>query len=190
MNQKNLQEVDWSAIPAPADDGAADHLAGAILPDVALASTAGGTVRLSALTGWTVLYVYPMTGRPDVPLPENWDEIPGARGCTPQSCAFRDLAQELAAKGVDAVYGVSTQSTAYQTEAAQRLHLPFALLSDKALALTGALTLPTLEVDGKTLTKRLTLIAHNAIVKKVFFPVFPPDRNAADVLAYMDTVQG
>ena len=119
-NQPSLTSVDWSSIPAPVDDGAAAHLTGARLPDLALPSTAGGTVRLADLAGWSVLYFYPMTGRPDQPLPEGWDMIPGARGCTPQSCAFRDHAVELAEAGVSALYGISTQDTAWQREAAER----------------------------------------------------------------------
>ena len=187
MNQKNLEAVDWSAISAPIDDGSANHLDGTLMPSVALPSTSGGHVVLGRLSGWSVLYFYPMTGRPDVPLPDGWDDIPGARGCTPQSCAFRDLSQELASKGVSAVYGISTQSTEYQQEAARRLHLPFPLLSDSELKLTTALRLPTMEVNSQLLIRRLTLILYNTKVKRVFFPVFPPDRNAADVLKFLDT---
>ncbi|MYA89121.1 MAG: peroxiredoxin [Boseongicola sp. SB0662_bin_57] len=187
MNQKILEAVDWQAIPAPADDGSASHLEGMSVPSVPLPSTRGGQVNPGHLRGWSVLFFYPMTGRPDVPLPDGWDDIPGARGCTPQSCAFRDLSQELADKGVSAVFGISTQSTEYQREAADRLHLPFALLSDAELQLTAALRLPTMEVEGNLLLKRLTLVLHGAQVKRVFFPVFPPDRNAADVLKFMES---
>ena len=130
-----------------------------------------------------------MTGRPDASLPDGWDDIPGARGCTPQSCAFRDLSQELAGNGVSAVFGISTQNTEYQQEAADRLHLPFALLSDAELQLTTALRLPTMEVYCKLLIRRLTLVLHHTRVKRVFFPVFPPDRNAADVLKFMESRQ-
>ena len=189
MNQKNLEAVDWGAIPAPIDDGSASHLLGMSIPNVALPSTGGGRVDLGLLTGWSVLFFYPMTGRPDVPLPDGWDDIPGARGCTPQSGAFRDLSRELADKGVSAVFGISTQSTEYQKEAADRLHLPFALLSEAELQLTTALRLPTMEVDGKLLIKRLTLVLHDTQVKRVFFPVFPPDRNAAHVLKFMESYQ-
>ncbi|WP_372096659.1 peroxiredoxin [Tistrella mobilis] len=184
-NQPSLTSVDWSSIPAPVDDGAAAHLTGARLPDLALPSTAGGTVRLADLAGWTVLYFYPMTGRPDQPLPEGWDMIPGARGCTPQSCAFRDHAAELAEAGVSALYGISTQDTAWQREAAERLHLPFPLLSDADLQLTRALNLPVMEVGGHRLIRRLTLITRDAVVQQVFYPVFPPDRNAGDVLDWL-----
>lgn len=189
MNQNNLEAVDWRAIPAPIDDGSADHLEGMAIPKVALPSTGGGQVCLGHLRGWSVLFFYPMTGRPGEPLPDGWDDIPGARGCTPQSCAFRDMSQELAQKGVSAVFGISTQETEYQQEAADRLHLPFALLSDAELQLTTALRLPTMEVDGRLLIKRLTLILRGTQVKRVFFPVFPPARNAADVLKFMESKQ-
>jgi peroxiredoxin len=185
MSPNGLHSVDWSRLPVPEDDGAADHLTGAALPDVALPSTGGGTVDLSSLAGWTVLYCYPMTGRPDRPLPDAWDEIPGARGCTPQSCAFRDVLAELRAVGVGQVFGISTQPTEEQREAAQRLHLPFPLLSDAEGRLTAALGLPTMAVAGMTRLRRLTLIARDRQVRKVFFPVFPPDRNPEDVRAWM-----
>lgn len=171
-------------LPRPVDDGAADHLAGATLPDVSLAATDGSTVRLNQLTGRHVLYVYPMTGRPGVALPDGWDEIPGARGCTPQSCSFRDHAQELAEIGAS-VFGLSAQDTDYQREARERLHLPFQLLSDATLELKRALRLPTFTVAGMTLYKRLTLIVQGATIEKVFYPVFPPDRNVIDVLAWL-----
>ena len=135
-------------------------------------------------SGWMVLYFYPMTGRPDIALPDNWDAIPGARGCTPQSCSFRDHYQELQSVGA-AVYGVSSQSTDYQREALERLHLPFPLLSDETLQYKNQLRLPTLTVDGMELYKRLTLIANSGSIKKVFFPVFPPDQNAANVLDWL-----
>lgn len=171
-------------LPVPADDGACDHLEGARLPRVSLPSTAGGSVDLGAGKGLIVVYCYPMTGRPGLPLPEGWDAIPGARGCTPQSCAFRDHHQELRSLGAE-VYGVSTQSSEYQREAAARLHLPFALLSDAALELATALRLPTFKVDGMRLIRRLTLIARDGTIAKCFYPVFPPDRNAGDVLAWL-----
>ena len=189
MSRNNLEAVDWSAIPAPTDDGSANHLEGASIPYVALPSTGGGQVCLGQLNGWSILFFYPMTGRPDVPLPDGWDDIPGARGCTPQSCAFRDLSQEFADKGVSAIYGVSTQSTEYQQEAAHRLRLPFPLLSDAELRLTTALRLPTMKVHAKLLIRRLTLVLYGARIRRVFFPVFPPDRNAADVLKFMETFQ-
>ena len=189
MNQKSLESVDWSAIPRPIDDGTASHLQGTLMPDITLPSTSGGYVELGQLSGWSVLYFYPMTGRPDVPLPAGWDDIPGARGCTPQSCAFRDHSQDLADRGVSALYGISTQTSEYQKEAVGRLHLPFDLLSDAELRLATALNLPTMEVNGRVLLKRLTLILHDGQIKKVFFPVFPPDRNATNVLEFMGSCQ-
>ncbi len=180
-----LDEVDWTVIPAPEDDGACEHLPGSELPDVALTATDGSTVNLKTLKGTTVAYVYPMTGRPDRDLPDGWDLLPGARGCTPQSCAFRDHFAELRAAGANAVFGISTQDTAYQSEAAERLHLPFALLSDTGYAFSHALQLPTFEADGQTLIKRLTLIIRDCRIEHVFYPVFPPDRNAEDVLSWL-----
>jgi peroxiredoxin len=171
-------------IPAPTDDGAADHLPGMRLPSVPLSSTSGGTVDLSALSEATVVYCYPMTGRPDRDLPQGWDEIPGARGCTPQSCSFRDHHAELRELGAR-VFGLSTQSTGYQREAVVRLHLPFELLSDEDLAFAGALSLPTFEADGMILIKRLTLVLEDGRIEKVFYPVFPPGKNADEVLAWL-----
>jgi peroxiredoxin len=176
---------DWSTIPAPVDDGAADGLPGRRLPSVELAATDGSRIVLAALPGRTVVYAYPRTGRPGVDNPDGWDFIPGARGCTPQSCAFRDLFADLRARGVAHVFGLSTQDSPYQREAAERLHLPFALLSDERLALAHALELPTFETSGMTLLKRLTFVADDGIITKVFYPVFPPDRSAADVLEWL-----
>ena len=174
-----------AGIPVPQDDGAARHLAGTKLPDLALAATEGAPVNLSRLRGRTVIYIYPRTGVPGVDPPTGWDQIPGARGCTPQSCAFRDHFGELKRLRVVHVYGVSTQDTAYQREAATRLHLPFALLSDEKLALTNALKLPTFSVAGMTLLKRMALIVDDGQIVKTFYPVFPPDRNAAEVVAWL-----
>lgn len=179
----NLYELPEN-IPVPVDDGAADHLRGMQLPSVPLRSTNGRNVDLSTLRGRTVVYCYPRTGQPDQDSPAGWDEIPGARGCTPQSCAFRDHYQELQAFGA-AVFGLSTQDTDYQREAAKRLHLPFELLSDNSLTFAHALNLPTFEVEGMVLLKRLTLIINNGIVEKVFYPVFPPDQNAEEVLRWL-----
>ncbi len=170
-------------LPVPIDDGGASHLPGMRLPPVTLAATDGSSVDLGALTGLSVLYFYPRTGRPDEPLPEGWDMIPGARGCTPQSCAFRDHFGELQALGVGVVFGISTQTTAYQAEAAARLHLPFALLSDEDRKLADALRLPMMDVAGMVLNRRLTLIVEAGRIVKVFYPIFPPDRNAGDVIA-------
>ena len=169
-------------LPAPVDDGGADHLLGMTLPQVTLAATDGSSVDVGALGGISILYFYPRTGRPDEPLPDGWDMVPGARGCTPQSCAFRDLFAELQGLGAQHVYGVSTQSTDYQSEAAGRLHLPFALLSDEDRKLADALRLPMMEVAGMVLNRRLTLIVENGRIVRTFYPVFPPDRNAGDVL--------
>ena len=171
-------------LPVPTDDGACDHLPGLRLPALALPGTDGQMHDLSGLPGRTVLYVYPRTGEPGQPLPTDWDVIPGARGCTPQSCAFRDHHAELRAAGAR-VYGLSTQDPAYQREAAGRLHLPFALLSDETLAFGRALRLPTFVADGMTLLRRVTLIVRGGRVEHVFYPVFPPGRNAADVLAWL-----
>lgn len=186
MTQKSLLEVDWSQIPAPADDGGTAHLKGMTLPAISLLATDDTSVTLSALRGRTVVFAYPRTGEPGkIALVDDWDMIPGARGCTPQTCAFRDLFAELKAAGAAQVYGLSTQSNAYQTEMASRLHLPFPVLSDEKLALTRALDLPTLEVAGLILIKRLALIIDDARVTHVFYPVFPPDRNAGDVLDWL-----
>ncbi len=171
-------------LPVPEDDGACDHLPGLRVPSVPLPSTAGGTVDLSGLLGTTVVYCYPRTGRPGEPLPAGWDEIPGARGCTAQSCAFRDHYQELLALGAQ-VYGLSTQDTGYQREAAERLRLPFALLSDAELRFARALRLPTFVVEGMTLINRLTLVIEDGQIVKVFYPVFPPQRNAEQVIAWL-----
>jgi len=174
-----------AGIPAPVDDGAARHLEGMRLPDLALAATDGTTVNLSALKGRSVLYIYPRTGRPGVDLPPGWDEIPGARGCTPQSCGFRDHAADLTRLGVARLFGLSTQDTAYQSEAATRLHLPFALLSDEHLAFARALNLPTFVTSGMTLLKRMAMVIDDGVIAHVFYPVFPPDKSAAEVVAWL-----
>lgn len=177
---------DWSAIPAPQDDGGTAHLYGARVPSIPLRGTDGAMVDLAQLRGRTVLYAYPRTGRPGVPNPAGWDLIPGARGCTPQTCAFRDHYARLKAAGVDQLYGISTQDCAYQQEAARRLHLPFPLLSDEALKFTDALELPTFRVEGATLLKRFTLVLDDAVIEHVFYPVFPPDAHAAEVAAWCE----
>jgi peroxiredoxin len=186
-NQPNLLEVDWSKIPAPEDDGAARHLAGMVMPDIALPATDGTRVSLAKVPGRVVVFAYPRTGVPGQPSPvADWDMVPGARGCTPQTCAFRDLHKVMVAAGAARVFGLSTQDTAYQQEAAERLHLPFPLLSDEKLALSNALRLPLMQVDSMTLTKRLALVIDDGRIAKVFYPVFPPDRNAGDVLAWLE----
>jgi peroxiredoxin (alkyl hydroperoxide reductase subunit C) len=182
----NLLAVDWSKIPAPVDDGAARHLEGTRVPDVALAATDGSEVSLARLAGRVVVFAYPRTGEPGKPsLVEDWDMIPGARGCTPQACAFRDLHKVLIDAGAARVFGLSTQDPAYQKEAAQRLHLPFPLLSDADLVLSRAMRLPTMQVAGLTLMKRLALVIDDGRITKVFYPVFPPDRNAEEVHAWL-----
>ena len=172
-------------IPAPQDDGTARHLAGLKLPSVSLPATNGANVDLSALKGLTVVYIYPRTGVPGQALPDGWDAIPGARGCTPQSCSFRDHFGELKRLGVAQLYGLSTQDTDYQREAAERLHLPFSILSDQNLALTRAINLPTFEAGGMTLLKRMALVIDDGAITKVFYPVFPPDKNAEEVIAWL-----
>jgi peroxiredoxin len=172
-------------IPAPEDDGGARHLAGMKLPDVALPATSGPAVNLSKLKGRTVVYIYPRTGVPGVDAPEGWDAIPGARGCTPQSCGFRDHFADLKALGVAHVYGLSTQDSDYQREAVERLHLPFAILSDAALKLGHAMKLPTFATSGMTLFKRMALVIDDGIIVKAFYPVFPPDKNAEEVVAWL-----
>lgn len=180
-----VEAPDWSTIPAPTDDGAARLLLGARVPSVALPSTRGGTVDLSSLPGLAIVYAYPRTGLPGVENPDGWDMIPGARGCSPQSCSFRDHYAELAGLGVGHVFGLSTQDTDYQREAATRLHLPFPLLSDAGLELARTMDLPVFEAAGITLLKRTTLVIENATVSHVFYPVFPPDRSAADVVHWL-----
>jgi peroxiredoxin len=175
-------------LPAPEDDGAADHLPGLeIPPGLTLPSTRGGKADLSAAASGSdivVAYVYPRTGVPGEPSPAGWDDIPGARGCTPQSCAFRDSLAEFGAVGAS-VLGISAQTPAEQAEFAEREHIPFPLLADPGLTLADALGLPTFEVEGMTLYRRLTLVARQGRIVKSFYPVFPPDRNAAEVLAWL-----
>ena len=172
-------------LPAPVDDGAARHLVGMPWPDLALPATDGSSINLSRGRGRAVVYAFPRTGRPGEALPTGWDAIPGARGCTPQSCGFRDHFAELDALGVEHLYGLSSQDRDDQREVAQRLHLPFALLSDARLEIQRALDLPTFTVDGMTLLKRLTMVLDAGVITKVFYPVFPPDRSAAEVVAWL-----
>ena len=172
-------------LPVPEDDGACDHLPGLKGPAIALPSTQGGTVDLSTRANLrTIVYCYPRTGVPGEDLPEGWDAIPGARGCTPQSCAFRDHAAEMAALGAE-VFGLSTQTPDYQAEMAARLHLPFGVLSDSDLAFTRALSLPTFTVQGMELIRRLTLVLQSGRISHVFYPVFPPDESAEQVLDWL-----
>ncbi len=172
-------------LPRPADDGAANHLSGAVVPSVALAATSGGDVDLAAAArDLLVAYVYPRTGTPGQALPEGWDDIPGARGCTPQSCAYRDALSEFRQLGAELV-GISAQSAAEQAEFAAREQIPFPLLSDHSLRLVDALGLPTFEAAEMRLYRRLTLIAEAGTIIKVFYPVFPPDRDAGAVLGWL-----
>ncbi len=174
-----------SDIPVPQDDGRARHLTGLKLPDIALPATGGGSVNLSKLKGRTVVYIYPRTGVPGVDPPPGWDQIPGARGCTPQSCGFRDHFDELEALGVSQVFGLSTQDTEYQREAAQRLRLPFPILSDADLNLALKLYLPMFMAAGMTLLARMALVIEDGVIVKVFYPVFPPDKNAEEVITWL-----
>jgi peroxiredoxin len=185
---QNYQELPRD-LPMPQDDGAAKHLFGMKLPALALAATDGAKVDLSRLKGRTVVYAYPRTGVPGKPLPEGWDMIPGARGCTPQSCDFRDHFAELAKAGVDHLFGLSTQDSDYQREAALRLHLPFTILSDANLKFAKALRLPTFEVEGLTLLKRLTLVIDDGRITHVFYPVFPPDKSAQEVVGWLQAAR-
>jgi peroxiredoxin len=177
-------------LPAPVDDGAAAHLPGLNLPSLPLPATTGSHVDLAKLAGLTIVYAYPRTGRPGEALPDGWDAIPGARGCTPQSCSFRDHFAELRGLGVDHLFGLSTQDSAYQMEMAQRLHLPFPVLSDAKLELARAIALPTFETSGMVLFRRLTLVIRDGVVQKAFYPVFPPDRSAADVVEWLRSSHG
>jgi peroxiredoxin len=173
-------------LPIPEDDGAADHLPGRELPDVTLAATSGEAVALRNLgPGRTIVYVYPMTGQPGVALPDGWDDIPGARGCTTEACDFRDHDAELHAAGAARVFGLSSQDTDYQREMAERLRLPFAVLSDTDLVLADRLGLPTFKAAGTTLYKRLTLVIRDNAIEHVFYPVFPPNEHAREVLKWL-----
>jgi peroxiredoxin len=183
MSYSDLPE----GLPVPVDDGAANHLPGHAVPHVRLRSTLGGEVDLAdAAQDRVVVYVYPRTGTPGEPLPSGWDDIPGARGCTPQSCSFRDHVDELKAHGTS-VIGVSAQTPDEQGAFAAREHIPYPLLSDSSLELAATMGLPVFDVAGMRLYRRLTFIARNGNVEKVFYPVFPPDRNAEDVLAWLAT---
>jgi peroxiredoxin len=172
-------------LPVPEDDGACAHLQGMMIPPISLDSTSGSLVNLGETRGRTVIYCYPRMGLPDQPVPKNWDAIPGARGCTTQSCSFRDHYQELKDAGALQVFGLSTQDTDYQREAVERLHLPFSLLSDRELHFAEALKLPTFRFDSMILIKRLTLVIDDGRVTKVFYPVFPPNRSAQQTLQWL-----
>ncbi|MBV8379096.1 MAG: peroxiredoxin [Verrucomicrobia bacterium] len=174
-----------AGLPVPQDDGACDHLPGARIPHLLLSSTAGSPIDLAQLPGRSVLFCYPRTGRPDQPVPEGWDAIPGARGCTPQCCGFRDHFRGLTDAGASHLFGLSSQETDYQVEAVKRLALPYPLLSDHDLRFAHALRLPTFQFDSMTLIKRLTLILDNGSIAKVFYPVFPSDQSAEQTLEWL-----
>lgn len=180
----NLLNTLPAGLPIPVDDGLAAHLEGLALPDISLQSTGGEIVNLRMLGQRAVVYIYPLTGRPDIALPSGWDEIPGARGCTPQACDFSNHYQELRDLKTS-VFGLSSQNSVYQSELKSRLHLPFDLLSDSHFLLQSALQFPTFKVDGMLLYKRLTLILEHNQIKKVFYPVFPPDQNASQVIGWL-----
>ena len=184
MNQKIFFNVDWSKIPEPKLDFNLEHLNQLIIPDLKLNSTDDTIVSLSNLKGITVIYVYPMTGVPGKELPEGWDEIPGARGCTPQSCSFRDNFSKLKKLGVNNIFGLSTQSTEYQKELATRLHLPYTILSDEKLEFSKKLKLPIFKVLKMNLLKRITLILKDNKIIKYFYPIFPPTKNIEDVINF------
>jgi peroxiredoxin len=183
MNPSSFTELP-SSLPVPQDDGACAHLPGKHLPDIDLLATSARFINLSRQAGLTIIYVYPLTGRPGVALPTGWDEIPGARGCTPESCGFRDHHAKLRALGAE-VFGLSSQSTDYQREVHERLHLPFDLLSDEAFRFADALSLPTFSAAGMRLLRRVTLVATSGVIEHVFYPIFPPDQHAANVVAYL-----
>lgn len=172
-------------LPEPQDDGAADHLEGSEMPPLVVASTSGEGVDLAAQTGWTIVYLYPMTGTPGLALPAGWDEFPGARGCTPQSCGFRDHYSHLESLGAR-IFGLSASDLEHQREAKRRLELPFELLADPEFAAAKALRLPTFTLEGKTYYKRLTLLIEDGVIRKAFYPVFPPNLNAGEVTAWLE----
>jgi peroxiredoxin len=175
-------------LPVPMDDGASDHLVGLKLPDISLPSTGGRTINVSTLKNFIVIYCYPMTGRPNVPLPSGWDEIPGARGCTPQSCSFRDHYKDIQSLGSEVV-GLSTQTSDYQKEMVDRLHIPFPVLSDSKLEFKLTLSLPTFEAAGMTLLKRLTIIAKGGLIVGVRYPVFPSDSDPVWVMNFLKNIK-
>lgn len=186
MNTSSIETPDWSKLPSPQDDGAAAHLAGMRLAAHSLPATNGSHVDFSALKGFTVVFVYPRMGKPGEPNPDGWDLIPGARGCTPQACAYRDLYEELRTRGVEHLFGLSSQDTARQQEAVERLHLPFPLVSDRQLLLSASMRFPIFQTSGETLYKRLTLVVREGVIEFVFYPVFPPDQDAKNVAAWLD----
>ena len=187
MNQNNLSAPDWSKIPAPKEDEDLSHLLKYKIKSVLLKSTNNQSIDLSKIKGLSIIYIYPMTGQPNIPLPENWDNIPGARGCTPQSCSFRDNFSILKKLNVNNIFGLSTQTTEYQKEMTERLHLPFPVLSDEKLEFAKQLNLPIFEVENMKLIKRITLILKDNEIIKYFYPIFPPDKNVEQVIQFLTT---
>ena len=187
-------EASWQSLPGdlprPVDDGACDHLKGLRFPSVSLSSTAGDTVDPSKLSGLSILFCYPRTGAPNETVPDEWNSIPGARGCTPQACAFRDASDEFSRLGVKQIFGVSTQDTAYQQELRERVHLAYHILSDEKLEMIKALTLPTFEWQGKSVIKRLTLAVEDGKIVQVWYPVFPSDKNPGEVVEWLKSTAG
>jgi peroxiredoxin len=174
-------------LPVPIDDGACDHLPGMHVPGIALRSTSGRDVVLASLPGWTVVYTYPRTGEDGLAPPPGWNEIPGARGCTPQTCGFRDHYRELTALGAE-VFGLSTQTSDYQREMVERLHVPFEVLSDADLEFVHAFRLPTFTFRDMTLMKRVTMFLRDGVIDHVIYPVFPPDRSAEEAVRWLEGV--
>jgi peroxiredoxin len=174
-----------SSLPVPTDDGGCAHVVGLALPPMELIASDGNSVDLSSLPGRTVVYCYPKIGKPGHPPSKEWDDIPGARGCNSQACSFRDHYQELVQAGANRIFGLSSQDSAYQREAMERLHLPFPLLSDASLTFASALRLPTFEFEGETLIKRFTLVIDSGRIGKVFYPVFPPSKSAEQTLQWL-----
>ena len=185
MNQKSLTNIDWSKIPAPKGEENLNHLNNYIIKLIKLKSTADALVDLSEIKGLTIIYIYPMTGQPDKPLPDNWDNIPGARGCTPQSCSFRDNFNALKKLNVNNIFGLSSQTSEYQKEMAKRLNLPYEVLSDEKLKFANQLKLPIFQVKDLKLVKRITLILSDNKILKYFYPVFPPDENVNEVIKFL-----
>ena len=184
LPQENATQATTNST-VPMDDGACDHLLGLTIPSISMSSTRGGAVNLAKMSAdRTIVYCYPRTGEPGRPSPDGWDAIPGARGCTPQSCSMRDNYHAIKSQDAE-VFGLSSQISAYQGEAATRLHLPFALLSDDSLRLTHALRLPIFRANGWTLIRRLTMVIRLGRIEKVFYPVFPPDKHGDQVLAWL-----
>jgi peroxiredoxin len=176
-----------SDLPKPQDDGACNHLTSLEIPSISLPPTSNPSnpVNISQLPGLTVIFCYPRTGAPGEVVPPAWDSIPGARGCTPQACSFRDNLPQLKSLGVTQLYGLSTQDSQYQQEVHTRLHLPYDLLSDEKLEFQRALNLPTFEWEGHNLIRRLTLAIEDGKVVKWWYPIFPPDSNVSHVIEWL-----